>query len=43
MPFYQVLCIAAHNPEYVCDKLLLVFAFIYLSTLHSVKLKASFA
>ena len=19
MPFYQVLCIAAHNPEYVCD------------------------
>jgi len=43
MPFYQVLCIAAHNPEYVRDKPFLSYAISYLSTLHSDKLKASFA
>jgi hypothetical protein len=43
MPFYQVLCIAAHNPEYVRDNPLLFYAFAHLSTLHSVKLKASLA
>ena len=37
MPFYQVLCIAAHNPEYVRDKPFLSCAFIYHSPKRQIK------
>ena len=42
MPFYQVLCIAAHNPEYVRDKSRSISHLPLSFPLYSAKSKASF-
>ncbi len=43
MPFYQILCIAAHNPEYVREEAFSIHTLPYHLGLHSGKSKASSA
>jgi len=40
MPFYQVLCIAAHNPEYVRDETFCIHTLLFHLGRHSDKSKA---
>ncbi len=43
MPFYQILCIAAHNPEYVRDEACYTQTLLNCLGLYSDKSKASSA